>query len=52
MSNLEIMSQIMSQKDKDIAANGQPVLDAETKVLAENKRFTFDVIAIPSDPLR
>lgn len=52
MSNLEVMNQIMSQKDADIAASGQPAFDAETKALAADKRFTFDVIAIPVDPLR
>ena len=52
MSNLEIMNQIMSQKDADIMAQGQPALDAETKALAADKRFTFDVIAVPVDPLR
>lgn len=52
MSNLELMNQIMNQKDKDILADGQPALDAETKALASEKRFTFDVITIPADPLR
>lgn len=52
MSNLDIMTQIMAQKDADIAAQGQPALDAETRELAESKRFTFDVITIPTDPLR
>lgn len=50
--NLKTMSQIMDQKDMDIARNGQPVLDPETKRLAEKKRFTFDVISVPVDPLR
>lgn len=52
MSNLEIMNQIIAQKDADISACGQPALDAETRALAGEKRFTFDVISIPVDPLR
>lgn len=50
--NLQIMTQIMDQKDADIARTGQPQLDPETKKLAEQKRFTFDVINVPVDPLR
>lgn len=50
--NLNTMTQIMEQKNRDIARDGQPQLDPETKELAENKRFTFDVIAVPVDPLR
>lgn len=50
--NLMVMGQIMDQKDNDIAKLGQPALDPETLKLAEHKRFTFDVIAVPVDPLR
>lgn len=50
--NLMVMGQIMDQKDNDIAKLGQPALDPETLKLAEYKRFTFDVIAVPVDPLR
>lgn len=50
--NLQIMTQIMDQKDVDIAKTGQPQLDPETLRLAEQKRFTFDVINVPVDPLR
>lgn len=49
---LKTMTQIMDQKDADIARTGQPQLDPETKKLAERKRFTFDVITVPVDPLR
>lgn len=52
MTNLDIMNQIMGQKDQDIVRNGQPALDPETIRLAEEKRFTFDVITVPVDPLR
>lgn len=52
MADLELMRQIMEQKEADIAAQSQPVLDDETRALAGEKRFTFDVINIPVDPLR
>ncbi len=52
MANLDLMNEIMKQKDADIAANGTPELDEETKALASKKRFTFDVIVTPADPLR
>lgn len=50
--NLMVMTQIMEQKDRDLAAAGAPALDPETLTLAEGKRFTFDVISVPVDPLR
>ena len=50
--NLKTMTQIMNQKDADIARNGQPKLDPETAELAEKKLITFDVITVPTDPLR
>ena len=46
------MTTIMEQKQRDIDRDGQPEMDEETKRLAEYKRFTFDVIDIPTDPLR
>ncbi len=50
--DLETMADIMAQKSRDIEREGQPEMDDETKRLAEHKRFTFDVIDIPTDPLR
>lgn len=50
--DLNIMNQIQNQKEKDIAMRDLMPLDPEGKKLAEGKRFTFDIIAIPSDPLR
>lgn len=50
--NLRVITQIIEQKDNDIAKAGQPRLDSETLRLAEHKRFTFDVITTPTDPLR
>lgn len=52
MARLDIMEAIMNEKDKEITANGPVPMDAETKVIASGKRFTFDVITTPSDPLR
>lgn len=49
---LTVMCQIMNQKDHDIANAGPSQLDPETRALAECKRFTFDVISVPVDPLR
>lgn len=50
--DLDIMDTIQTQKEKDIAASTLQPLDAEGKRLGEHKRFTFDVIDFPSDPLR
>lgn len=52
MKDLDTMATIMAEKEKDIQQAQQPPLDAEGAKLAEGKRITFDVIAIPSDPLR
>lgn len=50
--DLEIMETIMVEKDKDIERHGQMELDAEGRRLAEEKRFTFDIVETPTDPLR
>ena len=50
--NLEIMNQIQREKVKESKIHEQPKLDDEINELAEKKRFTFDVIDIPNDPLR
>ena len=49
---LEIMSTIQEEKAKEIAADQLQPLDEEGRALSENKRFTFDIVDIPSDPLR
>lgn len=49
---LDTMEEIMEQKETDIMADGVPELDPETEALAEHKRFTFDIVNIPTDPLR
>lgn len=50
--DLDIMTIIQRQKETDLEHDGEPGLDAETALLAEGKRFTFDVVQIPTDPLR
>ena len=52
MNDLNTMVQIQEQAKTDHAANEPLPLDEETKALAEGKRFTFDVIQTPTDPLR
>ena len=52
MSRLDDMAMILEQKAKEIESKGVPPLDAEGKTLAEEKRFTFDIIDTPADPLR
>ena len=42
----------MAKRELEVMAAIQEQMDAETKKLAEHKRFTFDVIDIPTDPLR
>ena len=48
----EELEKIQSQKAKDIENDRLQPLDAEGRVLAEHKRFTFDIIDTPVDPLR
>lgn len=50
--DLDIMTKIQEEKEKEIAAKALQPLDDEGKRMAEHKRFTFDVVDIPSDPLR
>lgn len=50
--NLERIKNIQSQKSMDIAKKDQHALDPEGKRFAEHKRFTFDIIGVPVDPLR
>lgn len=50
--DLNVMNQIQFQKQKDIEKEPTQELNAEGKLLASGKRITFDIIAIPSDPLR
>ena len=50
--DLDTMKVIINQKEKDIEASQLQPMDSEGKYMAEHKRFTFDVINVPTDPLR
>lgn len=51
-NDLNTMVDIMNESDNDREGSDLIPLDAEGKALAEGKRFTFDVIVTPVDPLR
>ena len=50
--DLDVMNAIQTEKEREIEAAELMPMDDEGKALAEHKRFTFDVINVPSDPLR
>ena len=50
--HLNTMSDIMKEKQNDIAKSEQVPLDEEGKELAKRKRWTLDIPEIKSDPLR
>lgn len=52
MRDLDKIKNIQTQKANDIAKKDQHALDPEGKRFAEHKRFTFDIIGVPVDPLR
>ena len=49
---LEEMTQIMTEKSKELAGKQIPPLDPEGNTLAKHKRETFDIVDTPVDPLR
>lgn len=49
---LEEMEQIQNEKAQAIKRDGLPPLDPEGAAVAEHKRFTFDIVDTPTDPLR
>lgn len=49
---LEKISAIQDEKEREAGTQELKPLNPETKKLAEHKRFTFDVINVPTDPLR
>lgn len=49
---LDVMAQIQAEKEKEISAQGQQALNPEGVKMADEKRFTFDVVETPIDPLR
>lgn len=50
--DISVIDTIQNQKEKDIAKRGQPVLDPEGIKVAEEKRYTIDIVDAPIDPLR
>lgn len=50
--DLDTMAQIVNQKEKDIEASELQPMNPEGRYMAEHKRFTFDVVDVPTDPLR
>lgn len=50
--SLDTMVKIQNEKATDLKKDEMKRLDHEGRYMAEHKRFTFDVIDIPVDPLR
>ena len=50
--DINTIAAIQDQKAKDLAGKAPHPLDPEGEALAEHKRFTFDIVATPVDPLR
>lgn len=50
--DLDVMKNIQNEKEKDINGSDLQPLNPEGVALAEHKRFTFDVVDTPVDPLR
>ena len=50
--DLDVMHSIQKEKAKELAKKEMQPLDPEGEAMAEHKRFTFDIIDTPTDPLR
>ena len=50
--DLHVIDAIQKVKAKELETKALQPLDPEGKRLAEHKRFTFDIINTPVDPLR
>ena len=50
--DIGVIDAIQTTKEKELLERKLPPLDPEVKALAEHKRFTFDIIGTPTDPLR
>ena len=50
--DLSTMEQIQTQKEKDLDRETLQPMDPEGVTMAEHKRFTFDLVDVPTDPLR
>ena len=50
--DINVMDTIQRQKERDIEGKELMPLQGEGEKLAAEKRFTFDTIDTPNDPLR
>lgn len=50
--DINIIDAIQKEKGRDLAGKVLQPLNPEGKKMAEHKRFTFDIINTPVDPLR
>ena len=50
--DINVMDEIQRQKARDMANKDLQPLNPEGEAIAEHKRFTFDIISTPVDPLR
>ena len=50
--DLNVMGNIMDERDKEIVDDNLQPLDPEGIELAKHKRFTLDMVGTPVDPLR
>lgn len=50
--DLDVMSRIQEEKTKEVKNRELQPMDPEGRAMAEHKRFTFDIIDTPLDPLR
>lgn len=50
--DLDTMHSIQNEKAKELTKEDMHPLDPEGTAMAEHKRFTFDIVDTPSDPLR
>jgi len=50
--DLNVMEEIQNEKAKELDGKELQPLNHEGIAMAEHKRFTFDVVDIPTDPLR
>lgn len=50
--DIKVMDIIQREKEKDIERERAHELDPEGTSMAEHKRFTLDLVDVPTDPLR
>ena len=50
--DINVIDTIQREKEKDIQRERAHDLNPEGNTMAEHKRFTLDLVDIPTDPLR